>query len=215
MRNDPKKWLHRFVHLLDDLEGLRILNPLGSNGRKAVPLALLGGDVTVVDISAENRRYALDVACEAGVNIEYFVSDFLSWDDLCHRSRFDLVLLEGGVLHYFTDLDALFAKTRMLMRRGGRLILQDAHPVRVSVERNLDYFDSDLHENPVAYEGFFAESERDSFPKCILRWWTLGEIVTAIGGNGMAIRSLQEEAYEQDKRIPANYLLVAEAIELA
>lgn len=44
-----------FKHIKD----LRIANPCGSNGRKAVPLAILGGQVTIFDISKENKRYAL------------------------------------------------------------------------------------------------------------------------------------------------------------
>ena len=32
------------------VKGRSILTPLGSNGRKAVPLALLGADVTILDI---------------------------------------------------------------------------------------------------------------------------------------------------------------------
>jgi len=40
------------------------------NGRKAVPLALLGADVTVFDISEENKRYALELAEAANTHIE-------------------------------------------------------------------------------------------------------------------------------------------------
>lgn len=41
---------------------MKIANPCGSNGRIAVPLALLGADVTIFDISEENKRYALELA---------------------------------------------------------------------------------------------------------------------------------------------------------
>ena len=43
----------------------------GRCGKKAIPLAVLGAEVTVFDISEDNRRYALEVA-EANYSVDYF-----------------------------------------------------------------------------------------------------------------------------------------------
>lgn len=43
---------------------------LGSTGGKAIPLAILGANVTIVDFSEENRRYALEVSKAADVQVE-------------------------------------------------------------------------------------------------------------------------------------------------
>lgn len=51
LRQDPWKKLAPFRSHLGDVNGKRIANLLGSNGRVAVSLALLGADVTVIDIS--------------------------------------------------------------------------------------------------------------------------------------------------------------------
>lgn len=59
---------------------MKIANPCGSNGIMAVRLSLLGADVTVFDISEENRRYAIELAKEAGVEIQYILGDFLETD---------------------------------------------------------------------------------------------------------------------------------------
>jgi hypothetical protein len=40
----------------------KIANLLGSSGKKAVALSLLGAQVTIVDITEENQRYALECA---------------------------------------------------------------------------------------------------------------------------------------------------------
>ncbi len=66
MKNDPASFLRQDLQYLGDVEGKRVINLLGSNGRRAVPLALLGADVTVVDISPEGARYALELAEEVG-----------------------------------------------------------------------------------------------------------------------------------------------------
>lgn len=84
----------------DHVEGLKIGNPCGSSGRRAVALAALGADVTVFDISSENERYAVELAKAANVKLNYVVSDVLVIDTAQYGSFFDRLYLEGGVLHY-------------------------------------------------------------------------------------------------------------------
>jgi hypothetical protein len=64
LREDPWKKLTPFRMHLGDVYGKRIANLLGSNGRVAVSLALLGADVIVVDIchSYASRRIRSDSA---------------------------------------------------------------------------------------------------------------------------------------------------------
>jgi threonine dehydrogenase-like Zn-dependent dehydrogenase len=50
---------------------------MGSNGTKAVALALLGAQVTVVDVSPGNAEYARQLATAAGVDLQYEVCDVL------------------------------------------------------------------------------------------------------------------------------------------
>ncbi|MFP4384568.1 MAG: hypothetical protein ACLFST_04590 [Spirochaetia bacterium] len=71
----------RYAGLFTEVKDKKILNALGSNGRKAVPLALLGAEVTIIDISAENRKYALELAKHAGVRIRYEVGDFINYEN--------------------------------------------------------------------------------------------------------------------------------------
>ena len=51
------------------MKGKKIANLLGSCGNKAISLAILGAEVTAVDISEHNKKYTMEVAQEAGVNI--------------------------------------------------------------------------------------------------------------------------------------------------
>lgn len=59
---NPAGMLKRYADYFDTYEDVRIANICGSCGKKAVPLAVLGAEVTVFDISEENKRYALEVA---------------------------------------------------------------------------------------------------------------------------------------------------------
>ena len=74
---NPRKMLRRYADYFDEFEGIKIANICGSCGKKAIPLALLGADVTVFDISEGNRKYAMEVAEEANVDITYEVGDVL------------------------------------------------------------------------------------------------------------------------------------------
>ncbi len=49
MADDPTRWLSRHLHILGDVNGRRVLHPLGSNGRTGVPPAILGAEVTIVN----------------------------------------------------------------------------------------------------------------------------------------------------------------------
>src|SRR5699024_2554901 len=70
---DPKARLKKHQGYFEDVKGMNVGNICGSNGRKAVPLSLLGADVTVFDISEENKRYALELADYAKTSIDYVV----------------------------------------------------------------------------------------------------------------------------------------------
>ncbi|GFH15047.1 SAM-dependent methyltransferase, partial [Haematococcus lacustris] len=112
---------------------------MGSHGCKAVALALMGAQVSVVDVAPGNKHYAEEVAAAAGVTLRYEVCDVLqlpgSAPDLLGLQ--DLVLLENGILHYFTDLQALYKVVRALLVPGrGRLVLRDFHPVSTKLITN-------------------------------------------------------------------------------
>lgn len=68
---NPLGMLKRYSAYFDAYKGIRIANICGSCGKKAVPLAVLGAEVTVFDISEDNKRYALEVAEAANVTIHF------------------------------------------------------------------------------------------------------------------------------------------------
>ncbi len=206
----------RYTDLLIDLQGKRILNALGSNGRVAVPMALLGAEVHIIDISEENRRYAMELAECAGVTLTYEVADFGTYHNERYLGYFDIAFSEGGILHYFTNLDDFFSRLASFVRRGGQLILNDFHPYRKVFDSQIgtdaNYFDDNLHEGPVAYESEFDQSERGSFPKCLLRFYRIGEIVTSIGRNGFCIKEMRELKKTGMEKIPGEFTIVAEKL---
>lgn len=71
-------------HLFHDFmlcAGSKVINLMGSNGTKAVAAALLGAQVTCVDISPANVQYGQQLAEAAGVDVELVVADVLALPD--------------------------------------------------------------------------------------------------------------------------------------
>jgi len=216
---DPLASLSMHKRYFADIRGKKIANPCGSNGRKAVPLALLGADVTVFDISEENRKYALELAREANVEIEYVVGDFCETDLTAYGERFDMVYAEGGILHYFLDID-MFTKTLYgITRKNGLLILSDFHPFRKVISDGSlmfsapqtmgNYFDDGVHYGDVAYQSFFPEVEQSLFPKCLLRFYTLSEIINAVISAGFMLKEFWEHPGYEDGKLPRLFTIVA------
>lgn len=218
---DPLGRLKTLVPHLGDLQGKKVLNALGSHGSKAVAMALLGADATVVDISEQNARYAQELAAAAGTSIRYVISDIMELPAEELTGDYDLVLMELGILHYFIDLNPLMEILAATLQPGGRLIIQDFHPISTKLITSKgkkhkvtgNYFSTALEETDVAYSKLLDDGSSLQ-QKVRLRKWTLGEIVTAVAHAGLFVRLLEEEPNTKidDMGIPKTFTLIAEKL---
>ncbi|SET37796.1 class I SAM-dependent methyltransferase [Paenibacillus sp. NFR01] len=220
LKKSNRHYLRHWLKYIGDPAGKRVLNLLGSNGVKAIALALLGADVTVVDLSEENRRYAAEVSSAAGVKLDYICSDVLHIPDEEALGTFDIVLMEFGILHYFTDLPSLFSVTRRRLRPGARLLLTDFHPFARTWASTYNlknptgnYFHTDIYEDEVAFAKLLPEEERTGLGKVLCRSWTVGEIISAVGSAGLYIRKFEEIASPDNPRIPEFFTIVADRVD--
>ena len=212
IRRDPAYVMRATSPYFGDVQGKAIANLLGSHGRRAVALSLLGAEVTVVDIAEGNQRYALELARAAEVDLSYIISDVLDWQTDPFLEHFDFVFMENGILHYFVELGPLAALVRGVLKVGGKLVLHEFHPISTKCSPLPDgdrlvlsgsYFSDTIVEGPVAYAGTFPEDERESFPLCRYRYWQLGEVVSAIAEAGLIIEKLVENPHRDLSRLPA------------
>lgn len=216
LRADPMRGLKRYGAYLGDLHGLRVANICGSCGKKAVPMALLGAQVTVFDLSRENARYAMELAEAAGVPLTCEVGDVMRADMICYGAAFDVVFMEGGVLHYFHDLPRFMQLMRTLLRPGGRMICSDFHPFTKLQDtlglqtQTMSYFDSGVVEAEMAHARFYPPEVRAQFPKCRLRRYTFSEIVNAVLDAGFTLRRLDEHPAWENRDLPGEFTLLAD-----
>lgn len=227
LKADPSKKVSFYLDEIGDVEGKRVLNLLGSKGNKAVCFALLGADVTVVDLSSENKRYAMELAKAAGVSLTYIVKDVLELTE-DEISPFDFVILEMGVLHYFVDLHPLFQKVSKLMNEKGSFIVRDYHPIVSKTLRIVngevvldgDYFSNEYAEVDVAYSVLLPKSMQNNLEKNVIRQWMLSDVVNALINAHLYIRKMREDKGVQwafpasspegiSERLPGTFTIIA------
>lgn len=213
---DPVRMLKQFAGYFDTYQDVRVANICGSCGKKAVPLAVLGAEVTVFDISEDNRRYALETAKCAGVSMDFEVCDVLEIDLEKYGNHFDVVFMEGGILHYFHDINEFMDIMYSLLKNGGKMICSDFHPFTkiadlLELEQpSMSYFSTEVFEGEMAHARFFEDSIRKQMPKCSYRKYTISEIINSVIESGFVLNRFDEHPAWTDDRIPGEFTLIAE-----
>jgi len=212
---DPIACLKKHKQYFDHIEGKKIANLCGSNGRKAVPLALLGAELTVFDISEENKKYALELAKYANTSIDYIVGDIYDINLKKYGDYFDILYLEGGILHYFNDIGKFMSILYSLLKDGGGMVLSDFHPLRKCIVEGSEsltrtgYFDQELHKGDLAYKHSFDDQEQQEFPDVSLRSYTLSEIINSVITSGFKLQKFDEHRGWENENIPWEFTILA------
>ena len=212
---DPVRMLRKYARYFDRYQGVRIANICGSCGKKAIPLALLGAEVTVFDISEENRRYALETAEAAGVRVDYVVGDVLETDLDTYGGYFDVVFMEGGILHYFHDIGEFMRLMYAMLKPGGKMICSDFHPFTKIYDSlhfgtpAMGYFSTEIHEGEMAHARFYEEPVRSRIPKCRYRKYTISEIINAMITAGFCLKQFDEHPSWENADLPGEFTAVA------
>lgn len=212
---NPLGALRRYASYFDSFERVKVANICGSCGKKAVPLAVLGAEVSVFDISEENRRYAMEMAEAAQVSIDYVVCDVLEIDLEKYGGYFDVVFMEGGVLHYFHNIDVFMEMMYALLKPDGRMICSDFHPFTKIVDvlgfqqPTMSYFSTETFESEMAHARFYDEEIRRNFPKCSLRKYTISEIINSVIDAGFSLNRFDEHPAWTNRDLPGEYTIVA------
>lgn len=163
-----------------------VLDCGGGSGRFAVPLALAGARVTVVDISADALATLRRRAAEAGVASEVTgvggdVETLADIPDLAPAS-FDLVLAHG-ILESVDRVAATLAAIVATLRPGGLLSVLVANPVAVVLARAVT---GDVTGAEREFARLGEDSTERAEPTAVQRLCTeLGLVVEQLHGIGV------------------------------
>ena len=212
---NPRRKLKQYAGYFDRFEGVRVANICGSCGKKAVPLALLGAEVTVFDISEDNKRYAMETAQAANVSISFEVCDILEIDLSRYAGYFDVAFMEGGILHYFHDIDEFMRMMNAILKPGGKMICSDFHPFTkimdtLKLEKpTMSYFSTEICEGEMAHARFYDAETRKQIPKCHYRRYTISEILNGIIRNGFILKQFDEHPSWENSDLPGEFTAIA------
>ena len=117
-------------------DALDIVDAGGGTGGFAVPLAVLGHRVTVVDPSPDSLAALERRAKEQGVAVRGLQGDAADLGDLLSADSADLVLCHS-VLEYVEDPAGALAAMAALVRGGGAVSVLAANPVAGAIHRAL------------------------------------------------------------------------------
>jgi 2-polyprenyl-3-methyl-5-hydroxy-6-metoxy-1,4-benzoquinol methylase len=206
------------------LRGKRCLQVAASVGDEALQMALMGAEVTAVDIAPSHVERGRGKAKELGVDIDFRVGDMT--DLPLDVSGFDVIYISGGGLCWVPDLTTWVRDMSDRLAPGGRLVIAEHHPLWEVLSATGD---GTLRVNGSYFEPRFAgRHDADKAPQIIKELdgidsststhfvWSLGSVVTALIGAGLTIRMLRElpdddmfSGVDGGDEIPAIYIAAA------
>jgi len=223
-----------FTTLNRDCDGALVekLNALGlsgksvaqlpcNNGRELLSLMRLGASEAVgFDISDAAIAEARRLAEIAKLNAVFERADILEIGEN-YNGRFDFIYISEGSLQWFPDLNAYFAVVAKLLKRGGRILIFEIHPVAYVLESGdanvpVSYF----HKGPYGYKkGLDYVGGAAYDPKeCFWFMHKMPDILSAVHQSGIRIREFNEYNFEMANNeaakplahFPLSYMLAGE-----
>jgi SAM-dependent methyltransferase len=179
-----------------DVQGLDVLHVQCHIGFDSVALARRGARVVGADFSPGSLAKARAIAERCGVGIEFVEADSRDLPSSLH-GRFDLVYATYGVLNWIDDVGAWMRSAFAALRRGGRLVLVEIHPLLTTM-RSVDPLALDFpyaDQGPQRFDdpGSYADpSAHVEATTTIEHAHSVGEVVTAAIGAGLTVTGLTE-----------------------
>ena len=202
---DPARWFASFEwDDLGELDGRDVLHLQCHLGTETLAFAGRGARAVGLDFSEASVAAARDIAARAGADVAYVQANVYDAEQALAGRRFDVVYTGKGALCYLPDLDRWADVVFRLLRPGGRLYIVEFHPLLNSLgpkpapgegpELLLrhDYLGGD---GPVRRDathtytvGPAVEGATESY-----EWMHgTGEVLNALTGAGLTVRSLRE-----------------------
>ncbi|WP_432988267.1 class I SAM-dependent methyltransferase [Dactylosporangium sp. CA-233914] len=186
---------------LGDIAGLHAVHLQCHIGTDTLSLHRLGARVTGLDFSPASLAEARDLARRTGAEIEYVQSEVYAALEVLEPGAFDLVYTGVGALCWLPDIRRWAAVVAGLLRPGGRLFIREGHPMMWSIDETREdralvvtfpYFEQAeplVWTDDTTYVDTTAKFEHNT-----THTWNhgLGEIVTALLGEGLELTMLQE-----------------------
>lgn len=191
---------------MGDVEGATLVHPQCHFGLDTLSWARRGARVTGLDFSAPAIEAARDLARRAGIEAEFVRGNVYDAPELLGGRRFDVVYTGLGAIVWLDDIERWARAMVALLAPEGRFYLAEFHPLAdvfaaESLAFEVSYFERSpwVEEQPGTYADLEAETEHNRSVT-----WThgLGEVVSALAAEGLALEFMHEHDYTLFPRWP-------------
>lgn len=126
------------LEMLGDLQGKKLVHLQCNSGQDTLCLARLGANVTGVDISDTAIEFATHLSADSGIPAKFIRADIYTWLEQTAKSRrrFDTVFSSYGAFCWLSDLNEWAKGIHAILKRGGRFVLVDFHPIATTHDEN-------------------------------------------------------------------------------
>lgn len=195
---------------LRNIKGKKVIVLQFGDALVLLACAKRGATVTGVDFSHEQVRLAKKSAAYCGVNVKVLQANCQNLPKTVPTAYFDFAIAECGIFIWIQKLDAWMKNAHRVLRKGGRLIVSDFHPLSIIAEEKdgtlvfkKSYFD---------YEPEIYQPEENT-PPSIEFLWKLSDIINEAAEAGFRINRVEEFYVQNDISgtpfLPTDFLLVA------
>jgi SAM-dependent methyltransferase len=187
--------------LLGDITGLRGVHLQCHIGTDTVSLTRLGASMTGLDFSAPALAEARKLAEKTGADATFVEGELSQAVGILGKGAYDLVFTGVGALCWLPSITVWAAVVADLLKPGGRLFLREGHPMLWTLQYGRDdnllvvkdtYFE---RPEPSTWDegGTYVPTDVE-FTTTVTHDWNhgIGEIITALLGNGMEITGFEE-----------------------
>ena len=204
--------------LLGELVDQPLLHLLCNSGADTLSMAALGARAVGVDISDAAIEAAQRLSVASGLQAEFVRADVYTYLAEVEAARFSRIYCGYGAICWLHDLTTFATGVAAALDRGGRFVLMEFHP-------SSNMFDTEwrlIHAYPTGGEHLTLDGVGDyvgaaggglspgghdpgmvnfSNPEpCHLFRWGIGEVISALAGAGLFLRTLHEYAYVNGER---------------
>jgi SAM-dependent methyltransferase len=203
------------IELLGDVAGLSVVHLQCNAGQDTLSIARLGANVTGVDISDEAINFAQKLAQDSGIDAIFERADIFDWlEKLANKGNFDIAFSSYGAICWISDLKLWATRIASILKKGGRLILMEFHPVAMMFDidwsHKFPYFrNGEAFTCEDGVSDYVAESNTGLAPKDnqagIQNFlnpyrahefqWGIGEVITALLQAELTLVTFKEYPY--------------------
>lgn len=169
-----------------------------NNGRELLSLKNLGaGNCVGFDLSSELVAQARELAAAGGIECEFVACDVHEIANT-FDGQFDLVVVTVGSLRWMPDIHAFVAVAKRLLRPGGRLFINEMHPMldvfQEKEKGGVRWIRSYFHRDPIVSRAGIAYQGVEEYESKPHVWYhhKLSDVVSAVLSRGMELRALKE-----------------------